>query len=770
MSPTDSDDLIHAFDAPPTVDAAGLALVLGGKGAGLSRMRAIGLPVPPGFTIPTPVCRRVLASGWFSELDAAIASGLAALEAELGRRLGDPENPLLVSVRSGAPVSMPGMMDTVLNVGMSAAAAEGLGRRTGDGRFGWDTYRRFVEGYASIVAGAPAATLTETARAVTGGRAWGDLDPAGLAAAVPAWRQALAAAGHAIPDEPIEQVTAAVRAVFASWHSDRAEVYRRREGISAELNTAATVQAMVFGNLGDESGTGVVFTRDPSTGAPGLVGDFLARAQGEDVVAGTHQTTPIAEMERLWPDVAAELERVAAVLEHELADMVDIEFTVENRRLWLLQSRVGKRSPRAALRVAVAMAEDPSFPVDRAEAVRRVADLLDAPPTEADDGPEVDAMVLARGLGASPGRAVGVVSLDADDAVTRAAAGQDVILVRPETSPADVHGMAEARGLVTRYGGLMSHAAVVARSWGLPAVVGVADLEIGPDALEAGGHRVPAGEAITVDGDRGLVLLGSHPGQGAEMPEVRLLRRWQAELAGDPPAGGADGADPAAGVGSEGDGGADGGDPGEELTADLCRRLLVLKGMATAEALAGLARVEADAMAAVLEALVAEGHAMPGPGGRVLLTPDGTAAADAAYAAEAAVAGPFIEPHLDRFHELNHRFKQVVTDWQMRTVDGQQVLNDHSDADYDAGVLAALSNDVHHGICEVIDAVAEGLGRIGRYRHRLGEAVAAIAAGQLEMVAHPLKESYHTVWFELHEELIRLSGRNRADEAAAGRA
>lgn len=769
MSPTDSDDLIHPFDALPATEPADLALVLGGKGAGLSRMRAIGLPVPPGFTIPTTVCRRVLASGWFPELDAAIADGVAALEVELGRRLGDPENPLLVSVRSGAPVSMPGMMDTVLNVGMSAAAAEGLGRRTGDERFGWDTYRRFVEGYTTIVAGAPAATLEDAARAATGGQAWADLGSTDLAVAVPAWRQGLAAAGHPIPDDPREQVAAAVRAVFASWHSDRAEVYRRREGISAELNTAATVQAMVFGNLGDESGTGVVFTRDPSTGQAGLVGDFLARAQGEDVVAGTHQTTPIAEMERLWPDVAGELERVAGVLEHELADMVDIEFTVENRRLWLLQSRVGKRSPRAALRVAVAMAEDPSFPVDRAEAVRRVADLLDAPPTEAGDGPEPDAVVLARGRGASPGRAVGVVSLDADDAVTRAAAGQDVILVRPETSPADVHGMAEARGLVTRYGGLMSHAAVVARSWGLPAVVGVADLEFGSDALVVGGQRVAAGEAITVDGDRGLVLLGSHPGVGAEMPEVRLLRRWQAELAGDGPVDDDPPTATGTGPGPADESDAD-GDPGEELTPDLCRRLLVLKGMATAEALAALARVEAEAMAAVVEALVAEGHAMPGPGGRVLLTPDGTAAAEAAYAAEAAVAGPYIEPHLDVFHHLNHRFKQVVTDWQMRTVDGQQVLNDHTDATYDAGVLAALSTEVHTGICEVIDAVAQGLARIGRYRHRLGEAVAAIATGNLEMVAHPLKESYHTVWFELHEELIRLSGRNRADETAAGRA
>jgi pyruvate,orthophosphate dikinase len=753
MPSFEPDQLFFPFHAPPPVGSADLVTVLGGKGAGLARMQAIGLPVPPGFTIPTPVCRRVLASGWFDALGAAIAIGVGQLEAVLSRSLGSGDDPLLVSVRSGAPVSMPGMLDTVLNVGMSAELVDTLGRRSGDGRFGWDTYRRFVEGYASVVLETPPDLMRRGAAAVTGGRPWSELSPAELAEAVPAWRSELARCGHVIPDRPLDQVTGAVQAVFASWNSDRAQVYRQREGIAADLATAATVQAMVFGNQGPDSGTGVVFTRDPSTGEPGLVGDFLAQAQGEDVVAGTHRTMPITELARLWPDVATELARAATILEHELADMVDIEFTIENRRLWLLQARVGKRSPRAALRLAVAMADDPSFPLDRIQAVARVADLLDSPPTEAPEEPDPAAVILAEGLAASPGRAVGLVCLDADDAVVRSAAGQDVILVRPETSPADVHGMAAARGLVTRFGGLVSHAAVVARSWGLPAVVGAGGIEIGTDSITAHGHQVAVGQPITVDGDRGLVILGAHPGQGAEMNEVRVLRRWRDELsAPDPPA--------------EGGGLAD----GTEVTDAECRRLLVLKGMATADTLAGLLGVDAEVTGAVLDALVAAGQVTPGPGDRFLLTPAGTAAAEAAYAEEAALVGPHIESVLDRFHELNARFKQVVTNWQMRVVGGESVVNDHSDVDYDAAVLNSLTVEIHGGICEVIDVVAQGLARIGAYRRRLDAAVAAILDGDRHMVAHPLRESYHTVWFELHEELIRLSGRNRADETAAGRA
>jgi pyruvate,orthophosphate dikinase len=725
-------------------------------------MRALGLPVPPGFTIPTPVCHRVLGSGWFGELEQSIRAGLAELESTLSRYLGSAEAPLLVSVRSGAPISMPGMMDTVLNVGMSAEVARALCRWSGDDRFGWETYLRFIGNFTTVVGQASENVVGSAVEAACGAKSLAELPVGDLPAAVGSVREGLAGAGYTIPDDPIEQVVAAIHAVFNSWQSDRATVYRRLENIPADLGTAATVQAMVFGNLGDNSGTGVAFTRDPSSGVPGVMGDFLLHAQGEDVVAGTHRTQPLSELGELWPDVATQLDEVAGVLERELRDMVDIEFTIENRKLWLLQARVGKRSPRAALRVAVNMANDPSFPVDRAKAVSRVAHLLDSPPTEeADNGDEV-AVVLAEGLAASPGRAVGVVCFDPDAAVARAAKGEAVILVRPETSPADIHGIAEARGLVTTLGGLVSHAAVVARSWGLPAVVGAANLRLEHDAIVAGNQRVEAGEEITVDGDRGLVLLGAHPGQGMEMAEVRILRSWQEELEQTTPAsgGGADEAQPGAGAGGA----------SEALAPEACLRLLVLKGMATSDGLAVAAGVSVEAIVGVLDELSGTGHVQAGPGGRYLLTPEGTAAAEAAYASEAVEARPVIEPHLDRFHELNAQFKEIVTNWQMREVDGETIMNDHSDPDYDAAVISALNTDVHIGICEILAAVSERVDRLEGYRSRLEAALQSIADGALEMVAHPMKDSYHTVWFEMHEELIRLSGRNRADEARAGRA
>ncbi|MDH3681571.1 MAG: PEP-utilizing enzyme, partial [Acidimicrobiia bacterium] len=522
------------------------------------------------------------------------------------------------------------------------------------------------------------------------------------------------------------------------------------------------VQAMVYGNQSDESGTGVAFSRDPSTGTAGIVGDFLVRAQGEDVVAGTHETEPLSSLSERWPDLGAQLTEVVEALERDVGDLVDVEFTVEHGVLWLLQTRVGKRSPRAALRVAVAMAEDPTFPLDRAAAVARVAYLLDEPPTDVPDAPDGAAEIVAEGLGASPGRAVGIVCTDPDEAVRLGAAGTAVILVRPETSPADIHGMAAARGLVTTLGGLMSHAAVVARSWGLPAVVGVADVAIERSGIRVAERRIGSGEVVTVDGDRGLLLLGSHPGEGAPLPEVRTLRAWQAEL-GEETADGSHQAGPESApvpeIAARG-----------ALSAEDCRRALVLKGMATAEGIAAFARVSAEAAAAALTELVEAGEAQVGPGDRFMITPEGMAAADAAYRAEAAGAASAIEPHLDRFHELNLRFKEVVTDWQMREVDGERVMNDHSNADHDAAVLSALTGEVQHGIVAVIDAVSDAVPRLAVYRDRLGDAVAAIVAGDTAMVASPLKESYHTVWFELHEELIRLSGRNRADEAAAGRA
>ena len=487
MAPGSDGLAFHPLDRPPEVESVRWPSILGGKGAGLARMVALGLPVPPGFTLPVASGRRYLTDGWWDGLGGAIDGGLDWLEEETGRRLGDGERPLLVSVRSGAPVSMPGMLATVLNVGLSAGARRALGRWGGEA-FGRDTHRRFLAGYGEVVGGAPA-------------------------------------------DDPRRQVQGVVQAVFDSWRSPRAVAYRRREGIPDDLGTAVTVQTMVFGNLTDRSGTGVVFSRDPSTGAPGLTGDVLVGGQGEDVVSGTHRTWPISSMAERWPHVAAELAAAVAALERELSDLVDVEFTVEDGRLWLLQGRVGMRSPRAALRLAIDLADDPDVPLDRAGAVARVAHLLDDPPTVAAIGTETGAdQVVATGLAASPGRAVGVVSIDPDDVGARVAAGHQVILVRPETSPADVHGMAEAAGLVTTTGGPMSHAAVIARSWRVPAVVGATSLVIADGAVVGNGIRVEVGHTVTVDGDGGRLLIGAHPAPSVVVPEVEVLRTWQRDL------------------------------------------------------------------------------------------------------------------------------------------------------------------------------------------------------------------------------------------------
>ena len=519
--PEPDDPLAFSFDADHGRSPEDLLGLLGGKGCGLAVMTAMGLPVPPGFTLTTAACRRYLEDGWTADLDDAVRAGIAELETRTGTRLGDPDRPLLVSVRSGAEASMPGMMDTVLDVGMTDEVAAGLAARTGDPDFARDTTRRAVLCYATVVFQAPPA-VTRRAREQR------DLDEL---------RRHLDAHGLVIPPDPHRQVREAVEAVFRSWDSPRAGEYRRVEGIDDGLGTAATVQAMVFGNLGDDSGTGVAFTRDPSTGQPGLMGDFLVHAQGEDVVGGDHATTALSAMRARWPEAWDELERIAGVLEREFADMVDIEFTVEQGRLWLLQVRRGKRSPAAAMRIAVEMAEDPSFPVDRAGAVQRCRHLLDpSPPAPLDaagtaDLAVADAAVVATGLAAAPGAATGVLCLDVDEAVERRERGESVVLVRPETSPADIHGMAAAAGLVTTLGGLVSHAAVIARSWGLPAVVGARDLALHDDAVEGNGLRVAVGEQVTVDGDGGRLLLGTHAGVRTEPPEAAILRQWAQDLA-----------------------------------------------------------------------------------------------------------------------------------------------------------------------------------------------------------------------------------------------
>lgn len=507
----------YAFDADHGQHAGELVELLGGKGAGLALMTAMGLPVPPGFTFTTGSCREYLRRGWTDEHEATLRAGLAELEHRTGKRLGDRSAPLLVSVRSGASASMPGMLATVLDVGMTDEVAHGLHRWSGDERFAADTQRRALLSHAVAVAGVPPDRLRTPGRS-------GDIATV---------RRELADLGVPALGPPTAQVAAAVRAVFESWGSADAVRYRELTGIVDAGTTAATVQAMVYGNLGADSGTGVVFSRDPSTGAPGPVGDLLAGAQGADVVDGRHDPRPISEMAERWPDAWTRLCAITTQLEREFADMVDIEFTVERGLLWVLQARRAKRGPVAALRVAIDMADDADFPLDRAGAVRRCRAHLDQPPSVHAAVDAADDAVLVCGHPAAPGCAVGALCLDVDRTLDLAAAGVDVVLVRPETSPADVQGMDAAVALVTTLGGPMSHAAVVARSWGKPAVVGASDLAIVDGAIEAGGRRVVEGEMVTVDGDRGRLLLGAHAGGASDVPELETIRRWAAEMESD---------------------------------------------------------------------------------------------------------------------------------------------------------------------------------------------------------------------------------------------
>jgi pyruvate,orthophosphate dikinase len=495
-------DLLYAFDHHHERPPRGLVGLLGGKGAGLAEMTTVlGLPVPAGFTVAVPVCREYREGGWPAGLDAALEEHCRRLEERMGRAFGGPGDPLLLAVRSGAPRSMPGMLDTVLNLGLNPAAVAGLAEATGDARFAAESYRRFLTMYATTVLGLPA----ERVRAVS----VEDL-------------QAL------VPHDPMAQLRGAVEAVFRSWDSPRARAYRAHEGIADDLGTAVNVQAMVFGNLGDDSGTGVVFTRNPSTGEAVPYGDFLPRAQGEEVVAGTARTLAIDAMAGRLPEAYGELRHHLRRLEVHYRDLCDVEFTVERGRLWILQTRVGKRGAVAAVRAAVEMVDDPDIALATEEAVGRVpADVRARARSEVLAAARHTAAALAPvaiGLGASPGRATGTVVLDADAA---AEAEGPVILVRPEMSPEDVHGMSVSVGILTSTGGLVSHAAVVARGWGIPAVVGAGELPFA------------AGDEITIDGTTGEVWRG-RPDEtvdvamidddiiGRDLPELILLEQWAA--------------------------------------------------------------------------------------------------------------------------------------------------------------------------------------------------------------------------------------------------
>ncbi len=525
---------VYSFDHDHGRPSRELAGLLGGKGANLAEMAgALQLPVPPGFTITTEACRAWQDRGWPSGLDAELADALAALEGAVGRRLGDPADPLLLSVRSGARFSMPGMMDTVLNLGLHPAALATLAAQHGEW-FAADTWRRFVEQFGRVVLDVAGDDLAAAARPVLHAAGVVDasaLDVAGLRALAAAHLEVVEErSGASFPMDPTAQLRLAVEAVLGSWSSSRAVHYRTREGIPHDLGTAVNVQAMVFGNRDDRSGTGVAFTRDPATGEAVPYGDFLLQAQGEDVVAGVRATEPLAALATTFPDVHAELLSIFELLERHYRDMLDIELTVESGRLWILQVRVGKRSGVAALRIAVELAADPVFALSHGEAVARVTpehlEQILYPRFAA-----AHAEQLTAGLGASPGAAVGAVVLNAVDAVAARAEGRDVILVREETSPEDVAGMEAAVGVLTSRGGLVSHAAVVARGWGKPAVVGAEAVVVAADGFDVGDVHVAVGDIISIDGSTGAVVRGGvELAAGDPPPELDVVLGWADEI------------------------------------------------------------------------------------------------------------------------------------------------------------------------------------------------------------------------------------------------
>ncbi len=519
--------------------------LLGGKGANLAEMSNLGLPVPPGFTLTTELCNSFYANGrtYPAELGDQVEAALARVAALTGRRFADDTAPLLVSVRSGARASMPGMMDTVLNLGLNDATVEALARSSGDARFAWDSYRRFVQMYADVVLGVEHHrfdAILEEYKDTRGLDGDTDLAPDDWRRMVEAFKAEISGAlGRAFPQDPKEQLWGAIGAVFSSWMNPRAITYRRLNAIPEAWGTAVTVQAMVFGNMGETSATGVAFTRNPSTGASALYGEFLVNAQGEDVVAGIRTPQPITEaaraetlsdrrsMEAVMPAVFADFKRTTERLERHYRDMQDIEFTVERGKLWMLQTRSGKRTAKAALKIAVDMTNEGL--ITRADAVRRIdpasLDQLLHPTID----PEAVRDVIATGLPASPGAARGEIVFNSEDAEAAKTAGRQVVLVRVETSPDDIHGMHAAEGVLTTRGGMTSHAAVVARGMGKPCVSGAGAVRVDYAAgtLTAGGRVLRRGDVITLDGSTGQVLAGAVPMREPELSgDFATLMRW----------------------------------------------------------------------------------------------------------------------------------------------------------------------------------------------------------------------------------------------------
>ena len=491
--------------------------LLGGKGANLAEMTNLGLPVPPGFTITTEACKTYLDSGEEpAALRDEVSAHLAALEARMGKKLGQADNPLLVSVRSGAKFSMPGMMDTVLNIGLSDKSVQGLAKQAGDERFAWDSYRRLIQMFGKTVLGVEGDLFEEALEAAKRTKKVTvdtDLEAADLKKLVTKFKKIVKTeAGRDFPQDPREQMDLAIHAVFDSWNTDRAKLYRRQERIPHDLGTAVNVCSMVFGNLGPDSGTGVAFTRDPASGHQGVYGDYLQNAQGEDVVAGIRNTVPLAELEQIDKKSYDQLMQIMATLENHYKDLCDIEFTIERGQLWMLQTRVGKRTAGAAFRIATQLVDQGL--IDEAEALQRVngAQLAQLMFPRFDEDAKVEK--VGRGIAASPGAAVGKAVFDSYTAVKWSRSGEKVILVRRETNPDDLDGMIAAEGILTSRGGKTSHAAVVARGMGKTCVCGAEELEVDTKRRRMtvpGGHVVEEGDVISIDGSSGKVYLGEVP-------------------------------------------------------------------------------------------------------------------------------------------------------------------------------------------------------------------------------------------------------------------
>ncbi|HEX9938989.1 MAG TPA: pyruvate, phosphate dikinase [Longimicrobium sp.] len=526
-----SSQYVYFFGADQTEGDGKMKDLLGGKGAGLAEMARIGVPVPPGFTITTEVCRLYLRSHTYPDgLREQVAAAIARLEAATGKTFGGGDNPLLVSVRSGAKFSMPGMMDTILNLGLNDQTVEALAAAAGNPRFAWDSYRRFVQMYGGVVLGVHAAGFEElivARKAARGVKEDTELGEDDLRELTAAFMDAVQAhTGQPFPQDPQDQLWGAIHAVFSSWDTPRAKAYRKINGIPDDLGTAVNVCSMVFGNMGDDSATGVCFTRDPSTGEREFYGEFLVNAQGEDVVAGIRDPLPIARMKEVMPDAYAELLDAQAKLENHYRDAQDLEFTVERGHLYMLQTRTAKRTGRAAVRMAVEMVDEGLVSID--EAVLRVEpaqlDQLLHPTID----PDAQVRVLTTALPASPGAVSGRVVFNPDEAAERGA-HEPVVLVRRETSPEDFHGMVVAQGILTCRGGMTSHAAVVARGMGKCCVAGAGQIEMDEarGRFTVGGVTVSEGEWITLDGSTGRVILGQVPTVEPELSDqFRRLMEW----------------------------------------------------------------------------------------------------------------------------------------------------------------------------------------------------------------------------------------------------